>query len=125
GLVGSFQYNVALQKIWLDVLHPASQYIEVTKPFKLAKIDHEACKVALVNLAEAVRVVAILIKPFLPRTAETFYNAFNFATVQPGVGVNYAGAARPLCGLELEVTAPLSGGKPQPLFPRIEDQPAG
>ena len=32
----------------------------------------------LVNLAEAIRVVAILIKPFLPRTAETFYSAFNF-----------------------------------------------
>jgi methionyl-tRNA synthetase len=125
GLVGSFEYNVALQKIWLDVVNAANRYIEVTSPFKLAKTDPEACKAVLVNLAEAVRVVAILTKPFLPRTAETFYNAFNFGTVRPWDAVSYADAALPPPGLELEVTAPLTGGKPQPLFPRIEVKAAG
>ena len=39
----------------------------------------------LVNLAEALRVVAILTKPFLPKTSETFYSAFNFGGVaRPG-----------------------------------------
>ena len=38
----------------------------------------------LVNLADWLRVTAILIKPFLPQTAETFYRAFNFEESRPG-----------------------------------------
>ena len=59
-------------------------------PFKLVKTDLDACKDVLVNLAEAIRVVAILIKPFLPRTAETFYRAFNFEQSQPWDHVGFA-----------------------------------
>ena len=64
--VGTFQYSQALQRIWLELLEAANKYITVTQPFKLAKTDPEACRVVLVNLAEAVRVIAILIKPFPP-----------------------------------------------------------
>ena len=46
----------------------------------------------LVNLAEALRVVAILIKPFLPRTAETFYQAFNFGDAKAWDQVSYGDA---------------------------------
>ena len=77
-LVGSFEYNVALQRIWLEVVDSANRYIQETEPFKLAKTDLEACRTVLVNLADWLRIAAILIKPFLPRTAETFYRAFNF-----------------------------------------------
>jgi methionyl-tRNA synthetase len=84
------------------------------------KTDRESTKVVLVNLAEAIRVVAILTKPFLPRTAETFYRAFNFGSAQPWETVGWADAATPPPGLELEVTAPLVNGKPVPLFPKID-----
>ncbi len=67
-----------MQRIWRDVVDAANRYIQETEPFKLAKTDLEACRAVLVNLAEWLRVAAILIKPFLPRTAETFYRAFNF-----------------------------------------------
>ena len=69
GLIGTFQYNVALQRIWNEVLDAANRYIDETKPFTLAKTDLEATKVVMVNLAESLRVIAILIKPFLPTTA--------------------------------------------------------
>ena len=124
-LVGSFEYNVALQKIWLEVINAANRYIEVTSPFKLAKTDREACKAVLANLAEAVRVIAILIKPFLPQTAATFYSAFNFEASQPWDCVRYADALARPAGPDLAVTAPLTGGKPQPLFPRIDLKSAG
>jgi methionyl-tRNA synthetase len=124
-LVGTFEYNTALQKVWLDVLSAANRYIEVTVPFKLIKTDREACKAVLVNLAEAVRVVAILTKPFLPRTAETFYSSFNFGASQPWDLVSYADAVRRPPGPDLEVTAALSNGKPAPLFPKIEIKAAG
>ena len=127
-LVGSFQYNVALQRIWLDLLDSANRYIDATAPFKLARTDPEACKAVLVNLAEALRVISILIKPFLPTTAETFYRAFNFETAQPWAAVRYADAPRRPAINDLHVTAPLAAGKPVPLFPKIEnkeDRPAG
>ena len=70
--VGSFEYAPALQRIWRDVVDPANRFIQDTEPFKLAKSDLEACRAVLVNLADWLRITAILIKPFLPRTAETF-----------------------------------------------------
>jgi methionyl-tRNA synthetase len=119
-LVGTFQYNVALQRIWLDGLDPANRYIETTAPFKLAKTDREACRRVLINLAEALRVAAILIKPFLPRTAATIYRTFNYGEALPWERVRYDDAVHRPRGPELRVTAEFEGGKPAPLFPKIE-----
>ena len=119
-LSGRFEYHAALQRIWFDVLGTANKYIEVTSPFKLVKTDREACKAVLVNLAESIRVVAILIKPFLPRTAETFYHAFNFSAAHPWDSVCLDDATARPDGPDLVVTAPLHSGKPLPLFPKID-----
>jgi methionyl-tRNA synthetase len=73
----------------------------------------------LVNLAEAIRVVAILTKPFLPKTSEQFYSAFNFRAAQPWERVSFADVIDRPGPIELEVTAPLLNGKPAPLFPRV------
>ena len=118
--VGTFEYNVVLQRIWQEVLSAANRYVEVTGPFKLIKTDPEACKAVLVNLAEAMRVTAILTKPFLPKTSEAFYQAFNFGEARPWNHVSFGDAACPLVGLSLRVTAPLVNGKPVPLFPKID-----
>jgi methionyl-tRNA synthetase len=120
--IGAFEYNVALQRIWLEVLDAANRYIDATAPFKLAKTDPAACKAVLVNLAEAIRVIAILIKPFLPRTAETFYRSFNFEEAGAWAQVGFDAALRPAALADLHVTAPLVGGKPAPLFPKIEER---
>ena len=125
GLVGSFEYNVALQRIWLEVVNSANRYIQETEPFKLAKTDLEACRAVLVNLAEWLRIASILIKPFLPRTAETFYRAFNFEEMTPWERVGYVNVLQPLHQPGLHVTAPLTAGKPAPLFPKIEVRQAG
>ncbi len=74
----------------------------------------------LANLAEAIRVIAILIKPFLPATARTFYEAFNFSDAQPWDQVCYASAMTRPSGPDLHVTAALTAGKPAPLFPKVE-----
>ena len=70
--------------------------------------------------ADWLRVAAILIKPFLPRTAETFYRSFNFEEITAWDRVSYADAAAPLTAHELRVTAPITSGKPAPLFPKVE-----
>lgn len=120
GLVGSFQYNLAIQRIWQEVLDPANRYIQATEPFKLAKTDLDACRAVLINIAEAIRVVSILIKPFLPSTAQTFFEAFNFGDAQTWDSVSYSDAKETKLPAMLRVTAPLAGGKPVPLFPKIE-----
>ncbi len=125
GLVGSFEYNVALQRIWREVVDAGNKYIQETQPFKLFKTDPEACRAILVNLADCFRVTAILIKPFLPRTAETFYRAFNFEGTTPWERVGYADAVQPIHQAALHVTAELTAGKPAPLFPVVEVRDAG
>ncbi len=123
GLVSTFAFNVALQKIWQDVLDPANKYIQTTEPFKLIKIDPDACRGVLVNLADALRITAILIKPFLPSTAGTFFSAFNFGDAAAWETIGYRDAARAGLPADLKVTAPVVSGKPAPLFPKIEARP--
>ncbi len=122
GLIGTFQYNLALQRIWGEVLVPANRYIQTTEPFKVVKVDKERTRVILANCAEAIRVVGILIKPFLPATAETFYRAFSAADSAAWDAVSYADVLKRPTAAPLKVTAPLVAGKPAPLFPKIEEK---
>ena len=116
--VEACQYNQALQKIWLLVLNPANQYAERREPWKLVKTDKDATRQVLFDLVEPLRSTAILLKPFLPRTAETIYRSFNFK--QPWEEVRYEDAWQyPGQSEDLRVLAALEGGKVKPLFPRI------
>ncbi len=80
------------------MIDSANRYIQETEPYKLAKTDLDSCRAVLLNLADALRVAAILIKPFLPRTAQTFYEAFNFGEVTPWELVRYANAQQSISG---------------------------
>jgi methionyl-tRNA synthetase len=117
--VEACQYNQALEKIWRQVLDPANQYADRKEPWKLVKTDKEAAKQVLFDLVEQLRAAAILLKPFLPKTAETIYRSFNFP--QPWEEVRHADAwVHPRQADDLRVLATLDGGKVKPLFPRIE-----
>ena len=112
------QYNQALERIWRQLIDPANQFADKKEPWKLVKSDKEAAKSVLFALAEALRAAAILLKPFLPRSAQTIYQSFNFD--QPWEDVRYADVAdHPGQKADLRVLAALDGGKVKPLFPRI------
>jgi len=112
------QYNQALEKVWRQILDPANRYADKKEPWKLVKTDKEAARHALYDLAEQLRAAAILLKPFLPRTAETIYRSFNFP--QPWETVRCEDVwVHPLQVEDLRVLAPLQDGKVKPLFPRI------
>jgi methionyl-tRNA synthetase len=118
GHVEGCQYNQALQRIWQQILDPANQYADKREPWKLVKSDRIAAKQVLYDLAEQLRIAAILLKPFLPRTAETIYRSFNFA--QPWEEVRHEDVwVHPTQVHDLRVVAPLENGKVKPLFPRI------
>jgi methionyl-tRNA synthetase len=116
------EYHVALGTIWQDLLDPANQYIERMQPWSLAKSDLGACARVLRNLAEAVRVAAILTKPFIPTASERLYAGFSYSKPYNTLRVD---DALPLSdqASELRVTAELRDGKVPPLFPRIEISP--
>ncbi len=118
GHVEACRYNLALQAIVNDFLTPSNRYIDTNKPWSLVKTDKEAAKLVLLNMAEALRIAAILLKPFIPRSAEAIYKSVNYA--KPWGDVTYADATT-LQALpsDFRVTAELIDGKPKPLFPRI------
>lgn len=116
--VEACRYNQALELIWRQVLDPANQYAEQQAPWKLVKTDKDAAKEVLFTLLEPLRAATILLKPFLPRSAETIYASFNF--VRPWGEVRYEDAAKPQTATgDLRVLASLVEGKVKPLFPRI------
>ncbi|MSR53650.1 MAG: methionine--tRNA ligase [Gemmataceae bacterium] len=116
--VEACRYSQALQKIVQDFLTPTNQYLEANAPWKLVKTDKEAAKKVLFNAVQSLRIASILLKPFIPRSAETIYTSFNFPT--PWAKVTYADAAELKAQPnDLRVTAELIDGKVKPLFPRI------
>ena len=71
GLFDELAYSKILMKIW-ELLDTSNQYINNTAPWNLAKSEAGKQRLATVlyNSAEAVRVIAILIAPFMPETAD-------------------------------------------------------
>ncbi|MFO0876390.1 MAG: methionine--tRNA ligase [Gemmataceae bacterium] len=118
GHIEACRYNQALQAIVQEFLTPTNQYLETNAPWKLVKTDKEAAKRVLFNAVQSLRIAAILLKPFIPQSAEAIYTSFNFP--QAWAEVRYEDAAQLLAQPDdLRVTAELVDGKVKPLFPRI------
>ena len=105
----SHQIQAALVSVW-GLVDRANQYVEQTAPFKLAKQEDQADRLneVLYNLAEACRVLAVLIWPVVPETAEKIFGQ---------LGIDDSPA-----NFDLAKWGGLSSGhicnKPTPLFPR-------
>lgn len=116
--IESCHYHQALETVWRQVLDPTNQYAEKHEPWKVVKTDADAAKGVLYDLAEQLRVVSILLKPFLPETTEKIYRSFNFPT--PWEEVSYENVWNRVPQSEdLRLLAEVDGGKVTPLFPRI------
>ncbi len=64
-------FSVALEEIW-KVIRRANKYVDETTPWILAKEEDkkERLDTVLYNLAESLRIVSVLIKPFMEHTSE-------------------------------------------------------
>lgn len=113
------QYNQALEKIWRQILDPANQHADHLAPWKLVKTDKDAARKVLFDLTEPLRAAAILLKPFLPRSAKRIYESFNF---QPGWdSVRYQDVwQHPGQKDDFRVLVALGKGKEHSLFPKID-----
>ncbi|MFO0825170.1 MAG: methionine--tRNA ligase [Gemmataceae bacterium] len=80
GHIEGCRYNLALQAIIQDFLTPTNQYLEANAPWKLVKTDKAAarCRESCLTRCSRCGLASILLKPFIPKSAEAIYTAFNF-----------------------------------------------
>jgi methionyl-tRNA synthetase len=108
----NFHFSSALDKIWL-LISKSNKYIDENMPWKLAKEEKSKPRLSTVlyNLCECLRIISILISPFMPDTSKKIQNQL--------------GTSKDICGWE---TASKWGLMPlgfkvkkgEPLFPRID-----
>jgi methionyl-tRNA synthetase len=103
------QLQAALQSIW-GLVTRANQYVDQTAPFRLAKDPAQSKRLdeVLYNLAEACRVLAVLLRPFLPGTATKIYAQLALAETPDKLDAAVWGG----------LPAGHAIGEPSPLFPR-------
>lgn len=70
----NFEFQKEMDKIWFHV-QKLDETIALTEPFKLIKTDPEKAKEVLTNLRQALFVIAVLLKPFMPSTADCIASA--------------------------------------------------
>jgi methionyl-tRNA synthetase len=95
-----------------------NQFIEVQKPWALAKEPAEAERLdaVLYHLADSLRNLAILVSPVLPKAAHGIFDQLNWKTELSGNDSRFSSADVQSGGLPDGHQL----GKPTPLFPRIE-----
>lgn len=69
--MNEFRFNLALEEIWV-LVGRANKYIDETMPWDLAKHETQKARLdnVLHNLAEAIRIISILIHPYMHTTSE-------------------------------------------------------
>ncbi len=111
GLMDKLQFSTALAEIW-KVISRANKYIDETQPWVLGKDESKKARLAsvLYNLAESLRICAVLLAPFLPRTAPRIFEQLGVAAdVQTWESIGWGGLP---CDAHLV--------KGETLFPRID-----
>ncbi|AEV70456.1 methionine--tRNA ligase [Acetivibrio clariflavus] len=73
-LLDKLQFSSALSEIW-KAISRTNKYIDETTPWKLAKDESSKARLAgvIYNLAESLRIVSILLQPFMPETPEKIW----------------------------------------------------
>ena len=109
--------NGAIKTVWALVSR-TNKYIDETGPWALAKDPAKKGRLhtVLYNLAETLRVVSILISPFMPVTAPKIWS-------QLGIQDNFVNMRLDDAKSWGRLAAGTSVGKPEPIFPRIEEKP--
>lgn len=111
------ELNQAIKDVW-NLIGRANKYIDETAPWILAKdpAQAERLQAVMYNLAEALRIIAILIAPFVPVTAPKIYE-------QLGLGKPDSFFMADAVWGKLVTGTKVQKG--EPLFPRIEVTEAG
>ena len=117
----TFQVQVGLQRA-LQLAVACNQLVDSSAPWKLAKDSARSAELdtVLYQLAESLRILAILVSPVVPKAAHGIFDQLNWKTELTGDDHRFRLADAQWGGLPdgHRVNAPT------PLFPRIEGKPA-
>ena len=107
-------FSAALKEIWVLVSR-ANKYIDETEPWVLAKLPEKAAELdsVMVHLAEALRIIAILLQPFLTHAPKNIFQ-------QLGLEVESMALSDIRFGEFPEGVKVI--GKGEPLFPRLDTE---
>lgn len=118
--IDKLQFHDGLEEIW-KVVRRTNKYIDETTPWILAKDDanRERLNTVLYNLADCIRIISILIKPFMESTTikiwtqlgldegqgTTWEDTFNFGKIPTGIKVRRGDVLFPRLDVDKEVQA--------------------
>ena len=108
----AMEINSAIKGVWA-LISRANKYIDETAPWILAKDEAKAARLQTVmyNLAETLRVVAILVAPFIPSTSPKIYTQLGLE-IPAEFLLTDAEFGKMADGTKVQ--------KGEPLYPRIE-----
>ena len=71
-------FSDALSNLW-TLIRRTNKYIDETQPWILAKSEENMPKLAgaLYNVSESIRIIAIMLQPFMPKTPKLIFEQFN------------------------------------------------
>lgn len=103
-------FHEALTTLWRFVQF-CNGYVESNAPWTLAKKPEKSAELSTVlyNVAEATRLLAVMLEPFMPQTAEKMHKQLGLAPKAGGFLLGQWG------GLETATALP----QPTPLFPKL------
>lgn len=110
--------NAAIKVVWA-LISRTNKYIDETSPWALAKDEAKKPRLntVLYNLAETLRITAILITPFMPMTGPKIWAQLGLTSDFGALSFN---DAKGWGKLPTDIIV----AKPEPIFPRIEDKVA-
>lgn len=113
GAMENMEFSVALQAIW-QLIGRTNKYIDETQPWVLAKqeADRGALASVMGHLAESLRIVSILIQPFMTQTSARIWVQLGIEAGELTAWDNLQGFEGKLSGTKLN--------KGEPLFPRLD-----
>ena len=118
-LMENMDINGAIKSIWI-LISRANKYIDETEPWILAKDPAQATRLntVLYHLLEVLAAVSVLISPFMPTTSQRMRSQLGLTEQVP------AGLLETMriSGSKGNIKPGHRTGKPEPIFPRIEEK---
>ena len=116
----TFQIEAAVGEV-LAYARQSDSLIENAAPWKLAKTPGRETELddVLYHLAEALRIIAILISPVMPKAAHAIFDQLNWKLDQAGNAERFK-ISEVIWSGESGIPDGHLVGKPVPIFPRIK-----
>ncbi|MGO1712747.1 MAG: methionine--tRNA ligase, partial [Senegalia sp. (in: firmicutes)] len=113
GHMDDLKYSSALEEIW-KLIGRTNKYIDETTPWILAKYDDKKDRLdtVLYNLAESIRIISVLIRPFMENTSNEIWKQLGIDSGDYTTWESLSNFASLESGLKVR--------KEAPMFPRLE-----